>query len=152
MGDSLQVVAISREDLNPVVALVSDVSELDVLPHFSEQGRLAFSSKVIPDIKTAFDEACFKSFKAVDGDNIVGFGAIRNDDYITHLFVDKKTQGRGVGKLLLRRLLGLAASGEVRLRASVNAAGFYAAQGFIATGDESEVNGIRFVPMLWVRT
>ncbi|GAL35330.1 hypothetical protein JCM19240_3700 [Vibrio maritimus] len=36
---------------------------------------------------------------------------------------------------------------EVSLRSSVNAMSFYEKHGFVATGPESEFNGIRFVPM-----
>ncbi|MEF1211824.1 GNAT family N-acetyltransferase [Vibrio alginolyticus] len=49
-------------------------------------------------------------------------------------------------------MLALSTGREVRLRASVNAVNFYKSQGFVATGSELEVSGIRFVPMVWVRT
>ena len=102
---------------------------------------------ILPDVETAFDKIRFQSLKVVENGNLIGFGAIRDRECITHLFIDRTAQGRGLGKLLMTRLLALATSSEVRLRASVNARIFYENQGFKATGLESQVNGIRFVPM-----
>jgi predicted GNAT family N-acyltransferase len=53
----------------------------------------------------------------------------------------------GVGNFILSHLLGSTGVAEVSLRSSVNAMSFYEKHGFVATGSESEFNGIRFVPM-----
>ncbi|EPH6071835.1 GNAT family N-acetyltransferase [Vibrio alginolyticus] len=111
-----------------------------------------FASKIRPDVETAFDKVRFQSVKATIGNEVVGFGAIRDKEYITHLFVDVNYQGNGLGKLLLKHMLALSNGRKVRLRASVNATKFYKLQGFVATDTETEVSGIRFVPMVWVRT
>ena len=86
----------------------------NILPHFSEEGRLTFAEKVLPDIETAFD--------------------------------------KGLGRRLLEHLLESTTSNEVWLRASVNAVTFYESQGFVATDSEAAMHGIRFVPMVWLRT
>ncbi|MCG9776589.1 GNAT family N-acetyltransferase, partial [Vibrio diabolicus] len=83
---------------------------------------------------------------------VIGFAALRENDYITHLFIDTNFQNKGLGKLLLDKLLSLTESSEVRLRASVNAQNFYESQGFVATEVEQNVDGVRFVPMRLVRT
>ncbi|WP_394208786.1 GNAT family N-acetyltransferase [Enterovibrio calviensis] len=139
-------------DLASVVELVGRVANTNILPHFSEEGREFFTMKVLPDVETTFNRTCFQSAKMTDNGKLIGFGAIRDKDYITHLFVDSAYQGRGLGKLLLQHLLALADADEVRLRASVNSVSFYASQGFNTTDSEAVFNGIRFVPMCWVRT
>ncbi|MDN3685554.1 GNAT family N-acetyltransferase [Vibrio sinaloensis] len=53
---------------------------------------------------------------------------------------------------LLNHLLNQTDAREVSLRSSVNAVEFYNRNGFVATGEEAEFNGIRFVPMSLVRT
>ncbi|EGQ8195906.1 GNAT family N-acetyltransferase [Vibrio parahaemolyticus] len=139
-------------DLGLVVDLVTRVSSANILPHFNEQGQVTFASKILPDVETAFDKTRFQNLKATKDNELVGFGAIRDKEYITHLFVDVNYQGSGLGKLLMKHMLALSTGREVRLRASVNAVNFYKSQGFVATGSELEVSGIRFVPMVWVRT
>lgn len=150
--DDTNIEAAKISDLDSIVELVERVSNSNILPHFSEEGRLFFTSKVLPDIKTTFDDTRFQRFKLTEHNQLIGFGAMRDHDYITHLFIDDDYQGTGLGKRLLHHLLKQSPSGEVRLRASVNAVNFYQAQGFEATAPESEVNGIRFVPMRWTRS
>ncbi len=143
----LQIIETTIEDLRSVIELVASVSQKDILPHFNEEGRETFSSKVLPDVETTFNKTCFETLKVIDNGKLIGFGAIRDRDYITHLFIGNSYQGTGLGKLLLVQLLKLSNSREVRLRASVNAVNFYESQGFRATDKEAQVNGIRFVPM-----
>ncbi|WP_104400598.1 GNAT family N-acetyltransferase [Vibrio penaeicida] len=145
----MDIKTIEETDIKAAVELVEKVASSDILPHFSEKGRLTFISKVLPDLKTAFDRSKFHSVKAVDNGKLIGFGALREGSYITHLFVDKELQRSGVGKKLLQHLLAHSKKDCVRLKASVNAVSFYESQGFEATDSESEVSGIRFVPMCY---
>ncbi len=139
-------------DLNLVVDLIINVSSVNILPYFNELGQATFASQILPDVETAFDKTRFQSVKVTLNNQLVGFGAIRDKGYITHLFVDVNHQGKGLGKLLLKHMLALSTGADVRLRASVNAVNFYKSQGFVTTGSEMEVSGLRFVPMVWVRT
>ncbi|MDP2572268.1 GNAT family N-acetyltransferase [Vibrio penaeicida] len=145
----MDIKKVEEIDMAAVVELVEKVANSDILPHFNEKGRLTFISKVLPDLKTAFDESKFYSVKAVENGKPIGFGALREGSYITHLFVDTKQQRSGIGKKLLQHLLDHSEAGHVSLNASVNAVSFYESQGFEITDSESEVNGIRFVPMCY---
>ncbi|CAE6936838.1 COG0454 Histone acetyltransferase HPA2 and related acetyltransferases [Vibrio sp. B1FLJ16] len=116
--------ATEHSDLAAVAELVARVSEASIFPYFSEEGRSLFAAKVLPDVQTAFDREHFQSFKVTQGNQVIGFGAIRERSYITHLFVDTSYQGKGLGKLLLKQLLALGTAKEIRLRASVNAVNF----------------------------
>nr|WP_250157902.1 GNAT family N-acetyltransferase [Vibrio alginolyticus] len=141
-----------ESDFLQVVDLVKRVVDKDILPHFSNEGQAMFSSKVRSDVETTFDKSKFQNLKLIENSKVIGFAALRENDYITHLFIDTKFQNKGLGKLLLDNLLSLTESSEVRLRASVNALNFYESQGFIATEGEQNVDGVRFVPMRLVRT
>ena len=134
-------------DLEPVKLLISQVSAVDVLPNFNDQGKAEYQARVLPDIITAFDTERFQTLKVVDSGEIVGFAALRDGNYLTHLFVSKSVQGQGVGKRLLSALLDTTDTKEISLRSSVNAVGFYESYGFEVTGSEADFNGIRFVPM-----
>lgn len=143
----MDIKTIGDSDLDEVVELVSRVSHEKILPFLSEEGRVNFTDKILPGIKTTFDSSDFNSVKVIDNNKIIGFGAIRDGNYITHVFVDGDYQGKGVGRALLKHLLQFISVNEVSLRASINAVGFYESQGFIATAEEADVGGIRFVPM-----
>lgn len=148
----MEIVETSIKDICLVVDLITRVSELDIMTHFNEQGRRVFASKIPTDVETAFNSKHFQSLKVLDADKLVGFGAIRDSNYITHLFIDKAYQGTGLGKLLMVQLLALSNlnlphTNLVRLRSSVNAIKFYEKMGFKATDVESQVDGIRFIPM-----
>ncbi|HCH2612529.1 TPA: GNAT family N-acetyltransferase [Vibrio parahaemolyticus] len=141
-----------ESDFLQVVDLVKRVVDTDILPHFSNEGQELFSSKVWSDVETTFDKSKFQNLKLIENNKVIGFSALRKNDYITHLFIDTNFQNKGLGKLLLDNLLSLTESSEVRLRASVNAQNFYESQGFVATEGEQNVDGVRFVPMRLVRT
>ena len=138
-------------DLELVKHFISQVSAVDVLPNFNDQGKAEYKARVLPDIVTTFDSERYQTLKVVLAGEIVGFGALRDGNYLTHLFVSKSVQGQGIGKRLLSALLNTTEAKEISLRSSVNAVGFYESYGFEATGSEADFNGIRFVPMCLTR-
>ncbi|MEK2099256.1 GNAT family N-acetyltransferase [Vibrio alginolyticus] len=141
-----------ESDFVQVVDLVKRVVDKNILPHFSNEGQVLFSSKVRSDVETTFDKSKFQNLKLIENNKVIGFAALRENNCITHLFIDTNFQNKGLGKLLLNKLLSLTESSEVRLRASVNAQNFYQSQGFVATEGEQNIDGVRFVPMRLVRT
>ncbi|EIT7141935.1 GNAT family N-acetyltransferase [Vibrio diabolicus] len=148
----MKIEQVNSQDVDALVELISYVASSNILPSLSEEGRKSFISSIHPDVETALDLTRFQSFKVTVGNEIIAFGAIRDSDYITHLFVDSRTQKNGVGKRLLHHLLSQSSAREVGLKSSVNAVGFYESQGFTVTDTEQNVKGIRYVPMSWLRT
>ncbi|NGN97307.1 GNAT family N-acetyltransferase [Grimontia sp. S25] len=143
----MEIRKVVLRDLEAAQELVNSVSEADVMPLFNEQGQAEFKSRILPDLATTFDDSRFYTVIAFKNEKVIGFAALREGNYLTHLFVAKSTQGTGLGKRLLEHVLTTTSSKEISLRSSVNALAFYASQGFEATGEESDFNGIRFVPM-----
>lgn len=143
----MDIQKVDMADLELVTHFIGQVSAVDVLPNFNDQGKAEYKTRVLPDIVTTFDSARFQTLKVACDGEIVGFGALRDGNYLTHLFVSKSVQGQGIGKRLLSALLDTTDAKEISLRSSVNAVGFYESYGFEATGSEADFNGIRFVPM-----
>ncbi|WP_446317821.1 GNAT family N-acetyltransferase [Vibrio vulnificus] len=152
LGGNMEIQKALKTDLDAVTRLVSEVSTKDVLPLLNEQGKQEYKDRVLPDLASTLDDEKFSSIKAVSGGEVLGFAALRGGNYLTHLFVANSQQGSGLGRTLLNHLLNKTDAREVSLRSSVNAVGFYNRNGFVATGEEAEFNGIRFVPMSLVRT
>lgn len=137
----------TTSDRNAVKHLITAVSQTDVLPLFSQQGQQEYQRIVLPDVDMTFDDSRYSGIIAILDDQLVGFGALRHGDYLTHLFVAKSAQGKGVGKKLLNALICSTSANRISLRSSVNAVSFYHLHGFNTTGEEADFNGIRFVPM-----
>ena len=77
---------------------------------------------------------------AVENGQVVGFGHLLSGEEVKGLFVSPDSGKKGVGSALLRRLeeeARRAGSETVRLKASLNAVGFYQGQGFSVV-DSSE--------------
>jgi predicted GNAT family N-acyltransferase len=147
----MDILKVTRADSEAVKELISAVSEVDVLPLFSADGQLEYKNRVLPDIQTTMDENRFFAVKAVLGAELTGFAALRDGNYLTHLFVAKSAQGTGLGSRLLNTVLDSTSAKQISLRSSLNAADFYRRHGFTATGEEAEFNGIRFIPMMLIR-
>ncbi|WP_087025027.1 GNAT family N-acetyltransferase [Thaumasiovibrio subtropicus] len=143
----MQISEATLADLDSVKALISEVSRVDVLSEFTDEGRQSYQAFVIDALEEIFDRQAYVTLKACSEGKIVGVGAIKNGDYLSHLFVDKSVQGQGVGHLLLKRLMSSSSKQSITLRSSLNAVRFYERQGFNVTGPESQVAGIRFIPM-----
>ncbi|TLX48034.1 GNAT family N-acetyltransferase [Pseudoalteromonas phenolica] len=143
----MEIQRVNHEDLVAITKLVEAVSKAAVLPHFSDQGKQAYMTRVLPDIKTTFDNDDFVTVKAISNDTLLGFAAMRAGNYLTHLFVSHQAQGQGIGQKLLQQLLDSTDAQEIKLRSAINAVDFYLKHGFEITEQEGEFNGIRFVPM-----
>ena len=148
----MKIQRVNHKDLTAITDLVEAVSKVAVLPHFNEQGKQAYIARVLPDIKTTFDNDDFVTVKAISNDTLLGFAVMRAGNYLTHLFVSHQAQWRGIGQTLLQHLLNSTGAQEIKLRSAVNAVDFYLKHGFEITEQEGEFNGIRFVPMSLIRS
>ena len=87
---------------------------------------------------------------AFDGEKAVGTGRLLPDGHIGRMAVLKEWRKRGIGGLLLKRLIDAAKArgdGQVALSAQVGALAFYRAHGFEPEGDEYMEAGIRHQAM-----
>ena len=89
---------------------------------------------------------------ALDGDEVLGAGSLRNRNHLSLLFVDEKYHRRGVGRAILNRLCEYLAreAGEqfISVKAAPYAVGFYKKLGFCVVRPEEEYSGIRVTEMI----
>ncbi|MDC0610181.1 GNAT family N-acetyltransferase [Vibrio sp.] len=139
-------------DLADIKALMSFVSEQEILPELPEEGKLHYKTYVMDEVDNLFVNRNYFTLKALSSEgDLLGFGTIRDSNYITYLFVQNEARGAGIGKALLNALLKMTNAPEIELRSSLKAARFYQSCGFEATDGESVFNGIRFIPMRLIR-
>lgn len=77
-----------------------------------------------------------RTFAAERGGALLGFGSVREDGYVDHLFVHARHQGEGVGTALLAALEAAVPAGTLRTEASVTARPFFLARGWRAVREQ----------------
>jgi GNAT superfamily N-acetyltransferase len=114
-------------------------------PDYSEEGvRSFFGSLDDPGFV-----AMLRVYGAYDRGQLVGMLATRSGGgHIALFFVDRRHQGRGIGRKLFDLACQKSASVRMTVNASPYARGIYHHLGFIDTGSEQTTNGIRYTPMV----
>lgn len=104
------------------------------------------------DLYVAFLRGRYQMMVALDGDEVIGAGSLRNRNHLSLLFVDEKYHRRGVGSAILNRLCDYLAweAGEqfISVKAAPYAVGFYKKLGFYVVKPEAEYSGIRVTEMI----
>jgi len=87
-------------------------------------------------------------YVALNKGQVMGMLATRNNgSHIALFFVDKKHQGRGVGRRLFEQACADCKTEEMTIYSAPYAVNIYKSLGFTPTDAEQTVNGIRFTPM-----
>jgi GNAT superfamily N-acetyltransferase len=153
MNMEITLRSLREDDIEAASRLVLEVFDEAIAPYYSPEGVRVFHSYASPEAmaRRAGQEDHF-TVLACAGDEIVGVAEVRDDHHVAMLFVSTRLQRGGVGRQLLRRVIetcvktnpGLEA---LELHSSPNSVAAYETMGFVATGPERTVNGIRFTPM-----
>jgi GNAT superfamily N-acetyltransferase len=123
-----------------------------VAPACTKRGQRNFKKYADPEEMVRRVRTEHMVLLALSGDDIVGMVEMRNGRHVSLLFVDPEFQGRGVGGELLERALDSCRTADPHLKtvtvnSSPNALAAYERMGFVATGPQQGINGIRSVPM-----
>lgn len=104
----------------------------------------AFVASLAPEeFETRFNDREYLNLVCEDNGEILGYGALRADSHLLHLFVAESHQGRGVSRLLWQQLRS-SASAQVTVNSSLYAVPVYKKLGFVVKGDIAEKSGIWF--------
>ncbi|RKF19776.1 GNAT family N-acetyltransferase [Alginatibacterium sediminis] len=86
----------------------------------------------------------FSNFVCESSGEIIGYIAMKGNDYLYHLFVSKMHQGKGISRKLWRYATQICVSDVYTLRSSLFAVPVYKKFGFIEVGSAGEKDGIGF--------
>jgi len=136
------------KDMPEIVALGELVNEKHVIPDLSAEGRKTMRSRRRHDIEETINSSIYQSLKAVLHNEIVGYIAWRNSNYIAQLYVKSEYQGRGIGKQLVGKMLIVSQAEKIELKSSKGAVGFYKKLGFNEVTGEQNKDGVSYVPLL----
>ena len=111
---------------------------------YSEQGIETFckfinNKKITKSFKVygAFEDNVLKGIIATD----------RRKRHISLFFVDKDSQGKGIGKELMKVVINNNENSYITVNSSRYAVSIYQNLGFIKTEEEKEQDGLKFTPM-----
>jgi GNAT superfamily N-acetyltransferase len=118
----------------------------------SEKGNRFFYDWIQPEKIAERQKDQINIWVAISDSKIIGMIGIRENKYISLLFVDKEYQGHGIAKRLFNESLKTCLQRDPSLRIFyVHASPFsipvYRKLGFIETAEMQEENGIKYLPM-----
>jgi len=136
-----------RSDRRLLLELAKSVDEKHIYPTLSRVGQTTLSHHRADDIDQLFEHERYHTLMAITGNQLAGYIAWRDGNYIAQLYIANDYQRRGIGTHLLDAMKQQASHFPLQLRSSLNAVEFYTRYGFIARGGVQQFKGIRFVEM-----
>ncbi len=136
-----------HSDIGSMLKLGESVNEEHVVPLLNAEGQAAIRVAFKSDIDKVKNPEIYSAVKASIGNEIVGYIAWREENYIGHLYVKTEYHGFGVAKRLVEEMKRISDARLIKVKASIYALGFYEKVGFKALSKELSINGIRYVPM-----
>ena len=141
-------------DADAVSRLILNSFSEFIAEEYSDEGRAEFTRFVQPEALVDRSRSNHFVLVAIAGDRTVGVIELGEHDHVSLLFVDSRSQRRGIARELLMRALSIARPAKPGLdRVTVNSSRFgvpiYEKLGFRQTGPERSVNGIVFIPMAY---
>lgn len=124
-------------------------------PDYSDEGIQEFENFIaLNSIEQKINKNEMLFWGCFCGENLVGVAATRQPCHISLLFVDKEHHRRGIGRVLLNTVTSFYKETGVYREMTVNSSSYaaevYRKLGFMDTGTEQLVNGIRFTPMKYM--
>lgn len=147
----MEVCSMQVDDIEEVADLISRSFSKFVAATLSDEGIATFragmsKNEILKRLNSGNVFLVCKTNTAV-----VGVAELRNNNHLNLLFVDPNTQRKGIGKMLFHSLSKKSFKKEITVNSSLNAIEAYLKFGFIKNGVESEVRGIRYLPMIYRR-
>ncbi len=132
-----------------ISALVLEVFEAFVAPHYGAEGRVTFGHEAAPEAmaaRLADGRTALVACTSADG-NLVGYFEVEKN-HIRELFVAGPYQHRGIAWDLLAVAFQGREEAEITVNAAPGSVEAYAGLGFRPAGRRATINGLTFLPMV----
>jgi GNAT superfamily N-acetyltransferase len=143
---------LKESDIEAFSCLVDFVFDEYVGKDFSENGNKTFKDYTKPEAVMERMKSNSTFYIAKDEGWIIGALEIRNKNHISLFFIDKKYQGKGIGRKLFDRYISdIKSEGitEVTVNSSIFGEDTYTALGFKRKSGLQQKDGILFIPMMF---
>lgn len=155
---------LKESDIKEAMELVGEVFGKFVAPEYSQQGIDEFHKFIEPEAVKKKMGACeLKLWGSFDSEQIVGVIAVKsfavdimrgpywNGSHINMLFVKEEYHRRGIARQLFEAAKqACGKTNEITVYSSPYAAEAYKHLGFVPTGAETALRGVRFTPMKYI--
>lgn len=139
---------LNEDEIPEALNLVWQVFMHFIAPEYSKEGIDEFRKSLDDKERTR----TLKFYGAFDNDNLAGVLCMRAPQHIADFFVKAEYQGKGFGKALFEAMKTDYDKQEFTVNSSPYAVKIYERLGFVRTGEEQTVNGLRFTPMKYSET
>lgn len=148
----MKIRKLNTKDIVTAMELVWQVFSEFESPEYREEGGAEFKAFIEPSYitdKMAMGE--LHLWGAFDGTKIIGVIAVRPPLHISLLFVDKAYHRKGIARKLFETVINnkiiIGEHVSITVFSSPYAVEIYRRMGFVSTGTEQAINGLRFTPM-----
>lgn len=151
MDKKVSISSVAPQHYSLFKNFVTCVFDQHVAPSYTEQGCKEFHKILSAEhLSQAIDVGALIKFFLIDGE-IAGIVHLR-ENHIVLLFVHDDFHGEGIGSFIIDWVKSVVEEhvnyDTITVNSSPNSIVFYQKQGFKATDDEQNVNGILFTPMI----
>ena len=147
--DRYEIRRLAADEIDEALSLAFEVFCEYESPVYSEEGTEEFR-RCLHDEKYLAGIDYYGAFDR--GTLICEIGIRRKSRHSCFFFVKGNYHRKGIGTALFRKLLDDDPGGTITLNSAPFGLPFYKALGFIPTGEEQTVHGIRFTPMKYSRS
>ncbi|MCT4620170.1 MAG: GNAT family N-acetyltransferase [Marinisporobacter sp.] len=155
----MKIIKLQKNDIQNALDLVWSVFQEFKAADLTKQGVEEFKKFIsYESIIEKFDEEELYFWGCIDNDYLTGVIATRQEkrdtNHICMLFVKKEYHRLGIARNLFKTVEEICKSdnniSKITVNSSPYAVEFYHYLGFVDTGKEQTVNGIRFTPMSYL--
>lgn len=144
----MEIRRLTQADLPEAMDLVWSVFLEFEAPEYSQEGIDEFKKFI--DGETS--EMTIRMHGAFSNNDLLGVIATRSEgSHIALFFVKKEHHNKGIGSRLFEHIMPLTESDSITVNSSPYAANIYRKLGFTDTDSEQLTNGIRYIPMKYVK-
>lgn len=141
----MEIKKLERLEINKALKLVWDV--------FLESEAFNYNRKGVEEFRRFLDSRdlinTFDIYGTYDKRELVGVIGLQEGQHICLFFVKKSHQKHGIGRELFKKAMSLTKEKEITVNSAPCAVEIYKKLGFSLTDCEQNINGIRFVPMVY---
>lgn len=141
----MEIKKLERLEINKALKLIWDV--------FLESEAFNYNRKGVEEFRRFLDSRdlinTFDIYGTYDKRELVGVIGLQEGQHICLFFVKKSHQKHGIGRELFKKAISLTKEKEITVNSAPCAVEIYKKLGFSLTDCEQNINGIRFVPMVY---
>lgn len=141
----MEIKKLEKLEINKALKLIWDV--------FLESEAFNYNRKGVEEFRRFLDSRdlinSFDIYGTYDKRELIGVIGLQEGQHICLFFVKKSHQRHGIGRELFKKVISLTKEKEITVNSAPSAVETYKKLGFSITDCEQNINGIRFVPMVY---